>query len=61
MYKVILLLVLSSCTVKVQDSRLSREEVIDALRQRDAAIIGLATIVKELKEKNEKTSSGVSK
>lgn len=61
MYKVIIVLLLSSCTVKVQDARLTREEVIEALKQRDSAIIGLATIVKELKEKNEKTSSSTSK
>lgn len=61
MHKVIIVLLLSSCTVKVQDARLTREEVIEALKQRDSAIIGLATIVKELKEKNEKTSSSTSK
>lgn len=61
MHKVIIVLLLSSCAVKVQDARLTREEVIEALKQRDSAIIGLATIVKELKEKNEKTSSSTSK
>lgn len=55
------LLLLSACMVNITDKRLTREEVSAAFKQRDNAIMGLATIVKELKEKNEKTSSGTSK
>lgn len=44
-------LFLSGCTVKVVDSRLSREEVAAAFKQRDEAMGIMAKAIKELQPK----------
>lgn len=51
----VLALMLSSCTIKVEDSRLTREEVAKAFAERDANILAVAQKVAELvKEKEAK-------
>ena len=47
---VILAVLLSSCSVKVTDSRISREEISQAFAQRDQVLASIAKEIKTLKE-----------
>lgn len=47
----IVLMILSGCVIKVEDSRLTREEVTKAFQERDANILAVAQKVNELVEK----------
>ena len=45
-----LALLLAGCTIRVEDQRLTREEVATAFQQRDAALSQVVSVVKTLQE-----------
>lgn len=44
----VVIVLLSACTVQIEDKRLPREEVAAAFKQRDEAIVGLTKAVEKL-------------
>lgn len=50
----VILILLSGCVIKVEDSRLTREEVMQAFKERDANILVIAQKINELAKEEEK-------